>query len=517
MAKLNKRASVSSTFNPTINAEGGAVHQLNAIETLFSKTLGSFFGEKGFYKDRSAESEYAEVVRLIEEIPDDQIEYALKIASLGRYWNMISFPLAILTACFNDDRFKGRKTVLPQYTDEIVRRAKDINEVLATHFAMHGNGNTLPSQMRKTLRSKLESFDRYKLSTGLDRRSEVKLADAIKVLHPKPKNAEMEKFYRDIIENNVTLGDGKRQVRSVLSDLGKAEGEEQKTQLKDELAKTLHTGSLFTIVRNLVPYVETGILQDTKNVDIIVNRLIDKQEIARSKMLPFRFYSAFRQLQDRPNILPADTRMRLYNALIKAVDLSIENLTPVEGTNCILVDVSGSMVWGRVSSKSTMSYADIALLLGAIVYKKGYGDFYIFATGTAKMDMSNQAPIFDIIRHAKGMDVGGGTDLRYALQLIESAGVSYDNLVILTDSDYQGTPFVADRQLDKLLRTGITKRVWVNNLAGNDYTVANMNHPSKHIVTGFNARFIEMMNLYRQVDRGNILTVIDELLAKERA
>lgn len=145
----NKRGSVNmkADTRKTVNHEGSVVHKLNTLETLFSKVLGSFFGEKTFYeKGKTAESDFKEIQRLIAEIPDEDVEYALKVARIGREYNMIQYPLAVLTACFNDPRFKGEdfldevtgKNKLQTYSDYIVRRGKDITDTMAMQMNVFG-------------------------------------------------------------------------------------------------------------------------------------------------------------------------------------------------------------------------------------------------------------------------------------------------------------------------------------------------------------------------------------------
>lgn len=87
MATMNsKRGKVTmkKDTRKTVNHEGSVVHKLDTLETLFSKVLGSFFGESTFYEKRTAESDFKEIQRLISEIPDEDIEYALKVAIIGR-------------------------------------------------------------------------------------------------------------------------------------------------------------------------------------------------------------------------------------------------------------------------------------------------------------------------------------------------------------------------------------------------------------------------------------------------
>ena len=65
-------------------------------------------------------------MKTINAVDYEDIEYVLKIALLGREYNMIQYPLSVLTACFNDERFKGQQFVdrngrnkLQYYSDRI--------------------------------------------------------------------------------------------------------------------------------------------------------------------------------------------------------------------------------------------------------------------------------------------------------------------------------------------------------------------------------------------------------------
>lgn len=144
MASMNNKVN----FNKSEIVEnhcGEEVFKLSALETLFSKVLGSFFGESTFYEDRNTESDFENTVKLLSEVPDKNIEYILKLAVIGRRYGMISYPLAVLTACFNDKRFKGNvfcdengKGKIRKYSKDIVLRGKDITDILATQMVMYG-------------------------------------------------------------------------------------------------------------------------------------------------------------------------------------------------------------------------------------------------------------------------------------------------------------------------------------------------------------------------------------------
>ena len=202
--KKTVQRSVSKDRKTTVNHHGTVVHKLDALETLFSRVLGSLFGESTHYEKRTADGDYEKLCKTIEQVDDEDIEYVLKIAQLGREYNMIQYPLAVLTACMNDDRFKGDKFIdektgknkLQSYAYYIIRRGKDILDILATQmnvygFTAKGRGKNkhretpLPMQMRKTLKGKLESFNEYQLSKALGESKQVSMADAVKLLDRK--------------------------------------------------------------------------------------------------------------------------------------------------------------------------------------------------------------------------------------------------------------------------------------------------------------------------------------------
>ena len=245
MARMNNTKSQSKALAPdtntTRNHEGAKVHDLSALETLFSKVLGSFFGESTYYESRNAEKDFVELVDTINKVPYEDIEYVLKIALLGREHNMIQYPLAVLTACFNDERFKGEdfldkngRNKLQFYSDRIIRRGRDIVDVMSTQISAYGFDRVpvtkgkkvvgykrdlpLPMQLRKALKYKLETFNDYQLSKALSESREVSLADCIKLLRPNEKVAKVPKgFFNAVIEGKVQMGADTKQVQSELA------------------------------------------------------------------------------------------------------------------------------------------------------------------------------------------------------------------------------------------------------------------------------------------------------------
>ena len=552
MARMNNTKSQSKALAPdtktTRNHEGEVVHDLSALETLFSKVLGSFFGESTFYEKRNAEKDFVELVETINKVPYEDREYVLKIALLGREHNMIQYPLAVLTACFNDERFKGEdfldkngKNKLQFYSDRIIRRGRDIVDVMSTQISAYGFDRVpaksgrynvgykrdlpLPMQLRKALKHKLETFNDYQLSKALSESREVSLADCIKLLRPNEKVAKVpEGFFRAVIEGRVQMGAENKQVQS---ELAKSKNKNSTSTIKD-VKQSIDTSTVMAIVKNLVALHRAGVFNDKDAVKSIVDKLTDRKQIQKSRLLPFRFYSAWKEVRK----LPSSYGVRaVSDALVTALDLSIDNMPKIEGYNAILIDRSGSMCY-PVSSMSTVTADEVALILGAICFKQGVGEVYVFANQCQRVSgLSSRSTIIDLVEQIRRPMVGGGTSLDVALKTIsaDARKSKFDNLILLSDNDcyhsdgknfsVRGSSYYSgytsfDDMINTMIKSGLIKKFYLNNLLGNSFAVVNTDDFRKNLITGFSERIVEVINIYGVLGKGasDIRKVIDTMM-----
>ena len=542
MNSTNRSAPLSKDTNTTRNHEGAVVHNLNSLEVLFSKVLGSFFGESTYYEKKTAEKDFVDLVKTINEVDYEDIEYVLKIALLGREHNMIQYPLSVLTACFNDERFKGQHFVdkngrnkLQYYSDRIIRRGRDVVDIMATQINAFGfdvvkkGKNThrdlpLPIQLRKALKHKLETFNDYQLSKAVSESREVTLADCIKLLHPDEKKARVPKgFYSSVIEGRVKFGGETKQVQT---ELAKSRNKNSESTVED-VKKSIDSSTVMAIVKNLVALHRAGVLNDTIAVDTICNKLTDPKQVKSSRLLPFRFYSAWKEVNKLSRSYGVK---RVSDALVKALDLSVSNLETIEGYNAILIDTSGSMN-SPVSSMSSMTASEIAVVLGAICIKQGVGEVYVFADRCKRVtDISSTSTVMDIVNQIMKYNVGGGTYLDNALKTITKdsiSGAKYDNLILLTDNDcysQYGDSFKlcgwavgsADDTINSMIKNKVIKKFYLNNLLGNKFTVVNTDDFRKNLITGFSERIVETINIYGSLGKSasDIRVVIDKMIGE---
>lgn len=527
MANMNrKRTDIIEDKNTTLNHEGMVVHKLNALEEIMNRTMGSFMGEDGFYDKTSPEKDFDRIKELVSQVDPADAEYILKIAAIGRETGMISYPLAVLTACYNNDMFKGEnfldksgKNKLGRYTDLVVRRGRDITDILAMQMNGYGfdisNGKRttpLPMQERKNLKRKLEEFDEYKIAKALGESRQVSMADAVKLLRPSNKND----FFKQVIEGTVKFANGKKQVQAEMT---KVNNPTSKASVKD-LKESLKDSSLLAIVKNIVGLIRQNALDDEVTA-IIVEKLSNREVVLKSKVMPFQLYSAYKALSDKNG----KNVVAIKNALVRAIDNSVENVDTIDGYSAIFVDLSGSM-GSPISSMSTVTCKEMASLLAAIALKKSTARVYTFADRCKEVNVSSASTVVDIMSAIMRTSVGGCTYLMECLSAVQKSGEKFDNIIVLSDGDaYSSTRngFTlggwggnCDSKVNELIKKGMTKRFFINNLSARDFTIVNTDDYRKNLVTGFTERYIDEINfsILLQRESSDVRRLIDTLFDK---
>ena len=125
-------------------------------------------------------------------------------------------------------------------------------------------------------------------------------------------------------------------------------------------------------------------------------------------------------------------------------------------------------------------------------------------------------------------NVGGGTYLDIALNTIskDANRSKFDNLILLSDNDcYQsyGNSFILgnhfsgvsfDILINSMIKNGLIKKFYLNNLLGNSFAVVNTDDYRKNLITGFSERIVDVINTYGVLGSGasDIRKVIDSMM-----
>lgn len=175
------------------------------------------------------------------------------------------------------------------------------------------------------------------------------------------------------------------------------------------------------LLMNLRNFDEAGISNKTAN-EIIV-KLVREDEVAKSRQLPFRFLSAYKNAPS----------LRWGHALETALDLATTNIPALPGRTLILTDTSESMM-SMVSEKSTVRCLEAAGLFASALALRNAGsvDMYQYADRTAQIVVPKGGSALRmtaaILGHAN--QVGWGTDIAGS---VRNTYRQHDRVVILSD------------------------------------------------------------------------------------
>lgn len=201
-------------------------------------------------------------------------------------------------------------------------------------------------------------------------------------------------------------------------------------------------------LRNLRNFDKVG-LKDAQ-VQEIISRITDPDEVAASRQLPFRFLSAYLNV---PSV-------KWSQALETALGYAIPNVPRLDGHTLIVVDRSGSMhdLMGTDQQKRDKllkenktppvypARLDAALVFATALALKnaGHADMYCFANGNFRVDnIEHGASVLrtvEIIKNHRDPRLGGGTEIEKNVRAIFDSR-RHTRVVLLTDEQaFPGMP-----------------------------------------------------------------------------
>jgi hypothetical protein len=152
-------------------------------------------------------------------------------------------------------------------------------------------------------------------------------------------------------------------------------------------------------------------------------KLTDPHEVAVSRQLPFRFYSAYRTAPS----------LRWGHALEQALTLATRSVPAFTGRTLVLVDTSASMTSGTIAKRSTVTPAQAAALFGVCLAARGNAvDLVGFADGTFAHPIGRGSSVLrevDAFLRRTG-EVGHGTKIAASLRSVYRG---HERVVVISD------------------------------------------------------------------------------------
>lgn len=242
---------------------------------------------------------------------------------------------------------------------------------------------------------------------------------------------------------------------------------------------------LMALTRNLRNFDQAGV--SDKVAAQIMAKLADADEVKRSRQLPMRFLSAYRNV-------PSD---RWKWPLTQAVNSSLANIPELGGRTLILVDMSSSMD-DTMSDKSDLKRWDAAALFGcALASRCADADLVAFSASrhywNDRDGAHQRTKVFDLRKGESllamverwgqgGYFLGGGTETEASLR---DHFTGHDRVVILTDEQARGHEQVGSQIPNTPIYT------W--NLAGHQKGYAPSGSDKRHVFGGLNDTAFKMI------------------------
>lgn len=462
MAKFN---SLRKLFAPdAINRMGEECFTLSDRESLVSRVMTTFLSAEGSYYEKGNQ-EMEEILSLIDRVdPEFVAKLALYVRNEGNL-RSVSHLLAARLA-----KYVSGKEWAKRFYSRIVVRPDDISEILACYASLNGMDcrkvRNIPNSMKRGFKEALERLDAYQIDKYKMERRDISLVDLVNLFHPSggEKNAEA---YRRLMRGESL--EGLYATKVLEKEMSKAGGD---GKTAGELALAKHD-AIASVVENVSGMPIMNLVRNLRNILLYAPDKIGEAclqmriagKIENSRLLPFRFASAYREVEkieapaEAGSEIPLESdkggsavtarefitlKSMVLDALEEALQISCErNIPKLEGSVAVLVDHSGSVRGdaggsSRVAPFSSTTTAMIGNLFGCMMaYRQDDVYLGLFGDRLIHVPINREERMLDMNMKsfAEGEKCGGATEtgIYDFFRAVVKEKKRLDNVIIFSD------------------------------------------------------------------------------------
>lgn len=433
---------VSKLFNPSpqpkateVNRDGYASFTMPIEEQTLQTLLCNTFGHTFYADQRQLAAESEQVFKKM--IAKDANFFANALVFARNEGYMRSQPVFGLAMLAEKYPPLFRKAF-----PHVILTPKDLSDFMAIVESRHNGsqgGRVIKTAVADWLSDKFgkesTSGEYWAVKYGSENKSGYSLKDLIVTTHPSGVRSDIAKWLLNkpfrLTEKTSPKLYWYEKLKVAKTAADKAEAIEN-GKLPHEVASTFAGDSKtvwsaifpnlppFALLRNINTLDRKGILDDFKKE--IKEKLSDGDKLRKSKILPFRFYEAYKVIN----------KEWAKNLMQEAIDASFENIPDFVGKTAVVLDVSGSM----------SGMLDVASLFAVCAARKGnVNKITLFDTRAWGMTVDPNKSILTI---AQSIHTHGGTDIAAPINFLTKQGEVYDNIVLITDEQQNtGSPMYA--------------------------------------------------------------------------
>ena len=490
--------------NKVTNYEGGQAYRLSPEWQLYTAAVTSSLSDK-FYEKADARIETLR--KLI--VRCDPVFVAQLAVYARQKMNMRSIPLVLAVELAKVHR--GDSTV-NKMVSGIVQRADEITELLAYYQLANQRQDTkklnrLSKQLQSGLQDAFNKFDEYQFAK-YNRDAEVKLRDALFLVHPKAKDESQQVLFNKIVNNELEIPYTWETELSALGQTGFVSDTEKEIAFRmkweDVCSSDLKIGYM-ALMRNLRNILEAGVSQ--QHITKVCETLSNAEAVHRSKQLPFRFLAAYREISKVKSAYAG----RVLDALEKAVAVSAENIAGFGEDTKVLIaaDVSGSMQ-KAISPKSKILSYDIGLMLAMLLKSRCknaitgmFGDKWKVINVPTKGILSN----VDAFYRREG-EVGYATNGYLVIEDLLKSKRQVDKVMMFTDCQLWNNR--NDKKIANLWndykKVSPNSKLYLFDLSGYGTTPLDITREDVYLIAGWSDKVFDII---AAIDRGG--DALDEI------
>jgi len=494
--------------NVTVNHEGVTAYRLTPALELYSAVVTSALSDTYYEK---ANDRLARIQALIAQ---NDATFVAKLAVYAREKMYLrSVPLVLVTELA---KIHQGDDLVSRSVGRVIQRADEITELLAYYQLANTRKDTkklnrLSKQIQKGLATAFNKFDEYQFSKYNRNGADVKLRDALFLVHPKAKNEAQQAIFDKIANDELATA---QTWETTLSAVGQNDFESidektiAKTKAWEDLILEQKLGYM-ALLRNLRNIVEAEVSQEA--IEKVCATLGNARAVANSKQFPFRFLSAYRELKK-----VKDGRVsKILDALELAVQHSAVNIRGFDAKTRVVIaaDVSGSMQQA-ISAKSSVQHFDIGLTLAMLLQHRCqnvitgmFGDRWKIINVPKNNILANVDEF-----HRREGEVGYATNGHLVIQDLIDRHKVVDKIMIFTDcqlwNSNGGNPI--QKVWNQYKAIAPNSKLYLFDLAGHGNTPVNvLDNNSVFLVAGWSDKIFDIMAAIE--DGTNAIEVINQI------
>lgn len=414
----------------TVNHEGAPAYMRSPKQALAQYAATGCLNQT-FYA--SAKEQLDNVLSLASQVDP---EFVAKVAIYSRERALLKDMPALLCASLSVRDAKLHEQVFTRVIDN-GRMLRNYVQILRSGVVGRKSLGSAPKRLVREWLETQEDETLFRATVG----QSPSLADVVKMVHPKPVNANRAAFYGYLIGrsyNGSALPALVQHFERFKSGDDLAVPDLPFTMLSSmplseaDWAEIAVKASWQTTRMNLNTFARHGVFAREGMTARIAARLRDPEQIRRARVFPYQLLAA--SLMADANV-PNEIR----EALREAMEIATANVPAIQGQIYVCPDVSGSMrgpVTGyRTGSTTAVRCVDVAALVTAAIVRQNPSARVIpFEQDVVPVAIDAQA---GILANAEALAAigGGGTNCSAPLRLLNRERAKGDLVVLVSDNE----------------------------------------------------------------------------------